>query len=130
MFGTWYTDQVEIYRVVASTEDELTRNRRTLVDTKPCRVYTTQISGLVAGNVAAKVRREDKLSCELNVDIRSGDELIVTRGALMGHTDTERYFAGTVQKYYDPVGGGLTGLQHMEVGLLNDNIVNNSISEA
>ena len=53
-----------------------------------------------------------------------GDELLVTRGGALGiQNQPERYFAGNPQKYYDPVGGALTGLVHMEVGLLLQEIV-------
>ena len=56
--------------------------------------------------------------------IREGDELLVTRGGALGiQNQPERYFAGNPQKYYDPMGGALTGLVHMEVGLLLQEIV-------
>lgn len=73
---------------------------------------------------AARTRGEDKLSCDLEVDIQAGDELQVIRGGNIGRNDrSERYFAGPPQSYYDPVGGALTGLEHKEVTLLRDNII-------
>ena len=73
---------------------------------------------------AARVNSTDKLSCDVNADIREGDELLVVRGGALGiQNQPERYFAGNPQRYYDPVGGALTGLVHMEVGLLLQEIV-------
>lgn len=73
---------------------------------------------------AARVSSTDKLACDIATDIRAGDELLVTRGgALRRGGEPERYFAGNPQHYYDPVGGALTGLEHLEVGLLMENIV-------
>ena len=69
-------------------------------------------------------RANEKMSWDLGVDIRSGDELKIIRGGNLGFANApERYFAGEPVSYYDPVGGALTGLQHKEVGLLKDNIV-------
>ena len=58
------------------------------------------------------------------MDIQAGDELMIVRGGNLGYTNqAERYFAGGPQRYYDPVGGALTGLEHQAVGLLKDEIV-------
>ena len=49
---------------------------------------------------------------------------MIVRGGNLGYTNqAERYFAGGPQRYYDPVGGALTGLEHQAVGLLKDEIV-------
>lgn len=73
---------------------------------------------------AAREKSSEEMACDLSVDIRAGDELIIVRGGALGHSNTpERYFAGAPVDYYDPVGGALTGLQHKEVGLLRDNII-------
>ena len=73
---------------------------------------------------AARVHSEERLACDLGVDIRAGDELLVVRGGALGQTGRpRRYFAGEPQDYYDPVGGTMSGLQHKEVGLLMDEIV-------
>jgi hypothetical protein len=67
--------------------------------------------------------RQNKLSCALDVDIKAGDELLVVRGGVLGsNRESVRYLAGEPQYFYDPVGGALTGLQHQEVGLLENNI--------
>lgn len=125
LFTNWYTDTMDIYRVVSTNEGNLTRQERQKVYSGiSCRVYSTQKSGPNMTDNAARVRSSEKLSCDLSVDIRAGDELLITRGGNIGHAgEPERYFAGKPQSYYDPVGGALTGLQHKEVGLMMDNII-------
>lgn len=125
LFSDWYTDTVDVYRIVPTVKPHttMTRDERKKVGCKiPCRVYESQKKGASPQATAAVDRKEDKLACDVNTDIRIGDELIVTRGALVGGTKTERYLAGKPQEYYDPVGMAHTGLDHMEVGLLADNI--------
>lgn len=120
----WYTDLVDIYR----TENQTVRNidtqiRNLIASDVPCRVYSSQINGLSVQDTAARVNSQDKLSCDVSVDIRAGDELVVKRGGAMGRgRNPERYYAGKPQNYYDPVGGALTGLEHQEVGLMLQNI--------
>ena len=71
-----------------------------------------------------RIRGEDKLSCDLSVDIQAGDELYVIRGGNTGHANKpERYLAGPPQDFYDPIGGALTGLEHKEVTLLRENLI-------
>lgn len=73
---------------------------------------------------AAASESVDKLACDLNVDIRAGDELHVIRGGMLGmHGEPERYLADRPHPYYDPVGGVLSGLEHQEVVLVADEIV-------
>lgn len=73
---------------------------------------------------AARKQSSEKMSCDLSVDIRAGDEILIVRGGNLGHANKpERYFTGNPVQYYDPVGGALTGLQHKEVGLLMDNVI-------
>ena len=124
-FSGWYTDIVDVYRVVNSTAGNITRQERQQVGKAiPCRVYSSQKNGPNMTDNAARVSSTDKLACDIATDIRAGDELHVTRGgALRRGGEPERYFAGNPQHYYDPVGGALTGLEHLEVGLLMENIV-------
>ena len=124
-FSGWYTDIVDVYRVVNSTAGNITRQERQQVGKAiPCRVYSSQKNGPNMTDNAARVSSTDKLACGIATDIRAGDELLVTRGgALRRGGEPERYFAGNPQHYYDPVGGALTGLEHLEVGLLMENIV-------
>ena len=125
LFADWYTDTMDVYRVIAVKDGSITRQERKKFGSEiPCRLYHT---GTVIPNIsynAARTRGEDKLSCDLEVDIQAGDELQVIRGGNIGRNDrSERYFAGPPQSYYDPVGGALTGLEHKEVTLLRDNII-------
>ena len=126
IFSGWYTDTVDIYRVVSVVKGNVTAQERQRINAAPvpCRVYAPQKDGPVMTDNAARERAAEKLSCDLDVDIRAGDELQIIRGGNLGHANrADRYFAGDPVAYYDPVGGALTGLQHKEVGLLKDNIV-------
>lgn len=126
IFAGWYTDTVDIYRVTAVKDGNVTRQKRQKVNVSPilCRIYSPQKNSPVMADNAARERAEEKLACDLPVDIRAGDELQVIRGGALGHANQpERYIAGGTVPYYDPVGGAFTGLEHMEVGLLKDNIV-------
>lgn len=125
-FAKWYTDIMDIYRVEAVQKDSVTVQERRKVSESPifCRIYSTQKNGPNMTDDAARIRSEEKLACDLSVDIQKGDELYVIRGGALGHTNQpERYFAGKPQKYYDPVGGAMSGLEHQEVGVLMDEIV-------
>lgn len=125
IFSNWYTDTVDVYRVVNTTTGNINAQTRQQVGSAiPCRVYSSQKNGPSMQDGAARVNSTDKLSCNIDADIREGDELLVTRGGALGYQNQpERYFAGNPQRYYDPVGGALTGLNHMEVGLLLQEIV-------
>ena len=78
----------------------------------------------------AKLRSDDKLAVPLGTDIQAGDELIVIRGGNLGQTAEQRYFAGDVMPYYEPVGGAFNGLSHIEVGLLQEEIVGGGVIPA
>ena len=126
IFAGWYTDTVDIYRVLSRKDGYMTRQERQKVNQLPvsCRVYSPKKDGPAMTDNAARERSVEKLACDLTVDIRAGDELLVIRGGSLGHANQpERYVAGAPVAYYDPVGGGMTGLEHKEVGLLKDNIV-------
>lgn len=125
IFSSWYTDLVDVYRVVNTTTGNInTQVRQQVGSAIPCRVYSSQKNGPSMQDSAARVNSTDKLSCAVDVDIRAGDELLITRGGALGRGgEPERYFAGNPQHYYDPVGGALTGLEHLEVGLLMQEIV-------
>lgn len=125
IFAGWYTDTVDVYRVVNVTVGNVdTQERRQVGTAIRCRVHESQKNGPAMQDTAARMQSTDKLSCDVSVDIRAGDELFVIRGGALGRSgEPERYFAGTPRRYYDPVGGALTGLEHMEVGLLMQNVV-------
>ena len=124
IFSSWYTDLVDVWRVVNTTESGLTRQVLTKVlGAVPCRVYTVATNNWTARQGAAVSRADEKLSCAVDTDIRAGDTLYITRGGALNSGRTpERYIASNPKAYYDPVGGALTGLQHLQVGLTADNI--------
>lgn len=124
-FSSWYTDTVDIYRTVNETTGNIDRKERKLLyEAVPCRIYSSQKNAPMMTDNVSMVNATDKLACDTDTDIKAGDELLVTRGGALGRSDIkERYFAGEPQRYYDPVGGALTGLEHLEVGLLKQNIV-------
>ncbi len=126
IFSGWYTDAMDIYRTESVKKGNVTAQGRKKINSIPipCRIYSPKKDGPVMTGNASKERASEKLSCDLNVDIRAGDELLIIRGGMLGYgNQPERYFAGNPVNYYDPVGGALTGLQHKEVGLLKDNLI-------
>ena len=114
-----------IYRNVDVTHGNVDKKERKLMAERiPCRIYSKQKGGLKMRQTAAASESVDKLACDLNVDIRAGDELHVIRGGMLGmHGEPERYLADRPYPYYDPVGGVLSGLEHQEVLLVADEIV-------
>ena len=125
----WYSDLLSVYRVMDVTEDGLTVQKRVqIAGGVPCRVYNSQPANLSIRETAAVVRATEKLACAVDVDIKAGDELLVTRGGnLKGRLfersrQQVRYLAGEPQDFFDPVGRTLTTLEHKEVGLLRENI--------
>ena len=120
----WYTDTVDIYRVSPVLSGAITTQEwQQVAAGVKCRVYRSQINGLNPTDTAARTQSTDKLSCANGIDIRPGDQLMVTRGgALNSWNEPERYFAGSIQHFYDPLGGVVTGLSHQEIGLLLEQI--------
>lgn len=126
IFSGWYTDTADIYRTAPAKRGnvDIMERRRINPAPIPCRVYAPQKDGPVMTDTASRERAAEKLACDLGADIRAGDELMIIRGGGLGHENRpERYFAGEPVPYYDPVGGAYTGLEHMEVGLLKDNVI-------
>lgn len=125
IFEGWYTDLMDVYRAISTKDGSISRQeRRKVAEGIPCRVYHTGTGSPSITDDAARSRGEDKLSCDLEVDLCAGDELHVIRGGNLGRANqAERYLAGSPQDFYDPVGGSLTGLEHKEVVLLRDNLI-------
>lgn len=121
-FKDWYTDAVDIYRVVQAPDGKLTRQERQLVqEGVPCRVYRTDSRAPVMEQAAAHTQEENLLACDNAVDIRPGDELHIYRGAVLGHKlPATRAFAGESQKYFEPFGAVIPGLAHQEMKLLQE----------
>ena len=111
-WNDWYTDLMEIRRTETVKDGQLSRKERKVVCTGvPCRVYRSQDKPLTMTKTAANVQKTDKLACDIDVDIKPGDELVIHRGARLGHSVQEMY--------YEPFGAVLPGLAHQEVVLLS-----------
>ncbi len=98
----------------------LTRQERQQVLTGiPCRIYQSDNKPINMTQTAANVQQNDHLACGISVDIRAGDELIITRGGRLGRPGpTIRAFASDPNLYYEPFGAILPGLAHQEVRLM------------
>ena len=119
-FDAWYTDTVDVWRVVQDKSKALISNKREQVLTAvPCRVYRSATKAIQLQQTAAYTNQEDSLACGLDVDICSGDELFIHRGARIGKTFAEiRAFASNPNYYPEPVGNIMGGLAHQEIHLL------------
>ena len=119
-FDAWYTDTVDVWRVVPDESKALISNSREQVLTAvPCRVYRSGKKAIQMQQTAANINQEDSLACGLDVDIRSGVELIIHRGARIGRNFANiRAFASDPNYYPEPVGNIMGGLAHQEIHLL------------
>lgn len=119
-FDAWYTDTVDVWRVVSDESKALISNSREQVLTAvPCRVYRSGKKAIQMQQTAANINQEDSLACGLGVDIRPGDELIIHRGAGIGRNFANiRAFASDPNYYPEPVGNIMGGLAHQEIYLL------------
>ena len=116
----WYTDLMDIYRVQATQDGTLTRHERVQVSAGvPCRIYQSDNKPIRMSQTASSVSQNDHLACGISVDIRAGDELIITRGGRLGRRGpTIRAFASDPNLYYEPFGAILPGLAHQEIRLM------------
>ena len=121
-YADWYTDSMEVRRVQSVKVGNLTRKERvTVLSGVPCRIYRSNDRPVSATQTAAGVRQDAKLALANGVDIRAGDELLITRGGCLGKSGpVERYFAGTPQAYYEPFGAVIPGLAHQEIVLMQE----------
>lgn len=116
----WYTDLMDIYRVTEVQDGALTRHEREQVAADiPCRIYQSDSKAVNMIQTAANVQQQDKLACDVSVDVRAGDELMIHRGKRIGKPGpTIRAFAGDPTLYYEPFGAIIPGLAHQEIRLL------------
>lgn len=116
----WYTDTMDVWRNVSVQDGNLTRQERQKVLTGvPCRVYQSDNKPISMSQTASSVSQNDHLTCDISVDIRAGDELIITRGGKLGRPGpTIRAFASDPNLYYEPFGAILPGLAHQEIRLM------------
>jgi len=120
----WYTDLVDIYRVVDVQDGNLTKKERQPVATGvPCRIYQSAKPSPAMKSTAAEVQFSDRLLCAPDVDVRTGDELHVTRGANLPNPparQAERYFAGAPTYYDRPA-----RLAHQEISIFQQERIGN-----
>lgn len=118
----WYTDLMDIYRVTEVQDGALTRHEREQVAADiPCRIYQSDSKAVSMTQTAANVQQQDKLACDVSVDVRAGDELMIHRGKRIGKPGpTIRAFAGDPTLYYEPFGAIIPGLAHQEIRLLQE----------
>ena len=118
-YADWYTDTMDIYRVVKSMQGNLTKQSREQVgEAIPCRVYLSSDRPMQARREAASTEQTLMLACDNAVDIQPGDELIIHRGAVLGRNDPDlRVFASDPTNYYEPFGAVIPGLAHKQVML-------------
>lgn len=118
----WYTDLMDIYRVTEVQDGALTRHERQQVAADiPCRIYQSDSKALSVTQTAASIQQQDKLACDVSVDVRAGDELLIHRGKRIGKPGPEiRAFAGDPTLYYEPFGAIIPGLAHQEIRLLQE----------
>lgn len=121
-FREWYTDTMDIYRVSPVQDGSLTRHERVQVAAGvPCRMYQTDAARLNMAQTAASSMQKDWVQCDNAVDIRTGDELHIHRGAGLGHTLPEvRAFAADPNHFFEPFGAVLPGLAHQEIPLVQE----------
>lgn len=119
-WADWYTDLADVYRVQDVKSGNLIRHERAQVSAGiPCRIYQTSRTGISMSQMAASERETSALACDVSADIRSGDELIITRGGRLGKPlPMIRAFAGEPRVYYEPFGAIMPGLAHQEIQLL------------
>ena len=119
-WSDWYTDTVSIYRVQEIKDGNMTRHDRAPVSENiPCRIYQSDNRPINMAETAANLKESDHLACDISVDVRAGDELVITRGGRLGKPGPViRAFAGEPNLYYEPFGAIIPGLAHQEIRLL------------
>lgn len=119
-WSDWYTDAMSVYRVQEVMDGNLTRHERVQVSENiPCRIYQSDNKPINMEQTAASLKESDHLACDISVDVRAGDELVITRGGRLGKPGpTIRAFAGEPNLYYEPFGAIIPGLAHQEIRLL------------
>ena len=119
-WSDWYTDAMSVYRVREVLDGSLTRHERALVSENiPCRIYQSDNRPINMAETAASLKESDHPACDISVDVRAGDELVITRGGRLGKPGPViRAFAGEPNLYYEPFGAIIPGLAHQEIRLL------------
>ena len=127
-FGrSWYTDLVDIYRNqdVKVAGQVTTERKPVLIASKvKCRIFTSQRPSITIPETVSRTIQFDKLACDISVPIQAGDELQISRGAVIKASlykqNIIRYFAGRPQDYYGLNGRNRSILEHKEVTLMSE----------
>ena len=126
----WYTDLFNVYRVQQITNLGITTDKRILVtENQRGRIYRKSGSQLNNQLQAAELTINDNLMCNIDVDIKAGDLIEVSRGYFIGkfNGNKEQYIAGEPVDYYVPFGGISPDLEHKQVQLQNIKRSNSSV---
>ena len=116
LFDDWYQDSMTIYRNEDSTDGFEDGNQRVKkYEDIPCRMYEKALNSIVMNQGPATVNSDIKVAVDVDVDIKSGDEIFVVR---QGESEAKRYFAGNIKTYRMPLGMYDVGLDHKEVSLM------------
>lgn len=124
-FSDWYTDRMDVFRVVAVQEGTLTRHeRQNVAQGIPCRLYPVSersLRTLSMTMTAAKLQNDPKILCGIEEDIRPGDELqIQAGGGLEKPRGILRAFAKQPLYYNEPLGAVTPGLAHQEIRITQE----------
>lgn len=113
----WYTDTVDIQRVVPVQDGSLTRReRRELYRSIPCRLYQAEAPGVHMSQIAASADQKGWLRYDNEVGIQAGDEFIIHRGATLGKSIPDiRVFASGPNHSFEPSGAIMPGLARQEI---------------
>ena len=108
----WYTDRMEIQRNEPVKRGNLTTSELVTKYTDvPCHIYTTSKGAFTPSDTSGTVSENNSLACDIEVDLKKGDTVIVTR---FGSGAIERYIAGKPVDKYEPFAGVSPGLEHKE----------------
>lgn len=125
-FMRFYTDTFDSYRVTKTIENGIIKQTKyPLLKDIPCRVYNNPTNQPNLTETASTNNSSNTLCCELGHDIKGGDEIIVHRGANVGRhvNPDERYIAGVPNIYVEPFGGVAPNLEHMQVALIDETVI-------
>ena len=121
--ANWYTDLFAVYRNIKNEKLGVTNTERKLIskDNK-CRIYRKSKPSLNTTPQAAELSISDSLICDINIDIKAGDEIRVIRGYFINRNKDKEaniYIAGLPVDYYTPYGGQSPDIQHKELIIQN-----------
>lgn len=118
-----YTDTFDSYRVIETDDGGITKHERVKVlEGIECKVYNNPTPDIQMGETAAMSNGNNTLCCDVDVDIKAGDEIIVHRSSRIRDlpVSNDRYFAGRPNIYVMPFGGVMCDIEHMQVALFNE----------